>query len=337
MFYKLSKNSDVKNILVVSLTNIGDILVIAPSMDVLLNDFPKARMSVVVGPKGRSLFEENPHIERVYVYDKHADLKAKMAWLSNLRRQKFDAVVDFRNSFLPFLVHTRTRTLPILSMPKGLHLVDKHLRRLKSIYEFSERSEDRKAIVILPKDREYVDSLLAGHIRPGEKFVLVAPVAADSAKTWLPEGFAQVSDQLIARHGLKVVMVGGSENAAVMEKIQSQMKYPMLALAGRTNLVQVAELVNRAFFSIVHDSGIMHLASYFNRQALAIFGHTDPHLSGPWSQGSGYIWKNKECPRCADMNNREKSHSCMNAITVEDVLQSLMISGGRVQISTQET
>lgn len=336
MFSKLTKNSEVKNILVVSLTNIGDILVISPAMDILLNDFPKARMSVVVGPKGRSLFEENPNIERVYIYDKHADLKAKMTWLSNLRRQKFDAVVDFRNSFLPFLVHTRTRTAPILFMPKGLHLVDKHLVRLKDIYEFSGKSQDRKAIVILPKDREYVDSLLTGHIRPGEKFVLIAPVAADSAKTWTPEGFAKVSDQLIEQYGFKVVMVGGAENTAVMENIQSQMKHRILALAGRTNLVQVAEIVKRSFFSIVHDSGIMHIASYFNKPALALFGHTDPHLSGPWSEGSGYIWKNKQCPRCADMENREKFHSCMSAITPEDVLQCIEVSGDRVKISTLE-
>ncbi len=333
MFFKLTKNSDVKNILVVSLTNIGDIIAICPSMDVLFEAFPQAKLSVIVGPKGLSLFEQNPNFERVYAYDKHASLKDKLQWVSKLRESKFDAVVDFRNTIIGFLVHTRTRTAPALFMPKGLHLVDKHLLRLKSIYDFSGKAQSRKAIVILPKDRAYVDSLLAGHILPGERFVLVAPVAADSAKTWHPPGFAQVCDQLVERYRMKVVMVGGVENTGVMADIQSQMKHPFLALAGKTDLVQVSELVNRSLFSIVHDSGIMHLASYFNRQCLALFGPTDPYLSGPWSEGSGYIWKNQGCARCADKNHPER-HTCMKNITAEDILGCIDVSNERVKILT---
>lgn len=333
MFCKLTKNSDVKNILVVSLTNIGDIIAICPAMDVLFEAFPHAKLSVIVGPKGLSLFEQNPNIERVYVYDKHAPLIDKMQWVSKLREPKFDAVVDFRNTLIPFVVRSRTRTPPALFMPKGLHLVDKHLLRLKSIYDFSGRAHSRKAIVILPKDRVYVDSLLAGHIRTGERFVLVAPVAADSAKTWHPAGFAQVCDQLVDRYKLKIVMVGGVENIDVMADIQSQMKYPFLALAGKTNLVQVSELVNRSFFSIVHDSGIMHLASYFNRQCLALFGFTDPRLSGPWSANSGYIWKNQECERCARKDLPQR-HTCMKNITAEDILKCIHVTQERVEIAT---
>jgi heptosyltransferase-1/heptosyltransferase-2 len=329
MFFKLSKNSSVKKILVVSLTNIGDILAICPAMDILLNDFPGVKLSIVVGPKGRSLFEENPNIDRVYIYDKHAGIKEKLDWFSILRKERFDVVVDFRNSFLPFLLDTATRTPPELFMPKGIHLIDKHLLRLKSIYNFLNRAESRKAIVILPKDRLHVDALVGGHLTRGEKFVLVAPVAADSAKTWHPQGFAKICDGLIAKYGIKVIMVGGREDETVMNDIQSQMKYPILTLAGRTNLVQVAELVNRSLFSVVHDSGIMHLASYFDRQVLALFGPTDPRLSGPWSANSGYIWKNQRCQRCADSKNAER-HTCMNNINPEDVLDCIKISGNNI-------
>lgn len=336
MFFKLSQDSNVNNILVISLTNIGDILAICPAMDILMDDFPAAKLSVIVGPKGRSLFEENPNIDRVYVYDKHASIKEKIEWIGVLRRQSFDAVIDFRNSLIPFLVHSSTRTPPEFFKPKGMHLVEKHLWRLKSIYSFQNRSTARRAIVNLPKDREYVDSLLKGYIKPREEFLLVAPVAADSAKTWHPEGFAKVCDALISQYGIKVVMVGGSENEEVINRIQSQMKYPFLALAGRTNLVQVAELVNRSMFSIVHDSGIMHLASYFNRQTLALFGFTDPNLSGPWSENSGYIWKNKSCPRCQFPKSQVR-HQCMGQITPDDVLSCIKIKDRRVYLSTIKT
>ncbi len=317
----------------ISLTNIGDIIAISPSMDVLLNDFPDAQLSVIVGPKGRSLFEQNPNIDRVYVYDKHAVLRDKIKWWSQLRLEKFDAIVDFRNSLLPFILHASTRTPPEFFMSKKLHLVEKHLTRLKGIYHFERKASLRKAITILPADRGHVDSLLSGFLKREERFILVAPVAADSAKTWDPQCFAKVCDALISKYGIKVVMVGGSENLEVINEIQRQMKNPFLALAGQTNLVQVADLVNRAFFSIVHDSGIMHLASYFNRQVLALFGPTDPRLSGPWSENSGYIWKNQKCPRCLDSKLNER-HQCMSQITPEDLLNCIDIKDSKVILKT---
>lgn len=325
MFSKLSKQSEIRNILVISLSNIGDIIMICPAIDVLLNDFPQAKLSIVVGPKGRTVFEGNPNIDRVHIYDKHDTIGKKIEWFFALRERKFDVVVDFRNSVMPFFLNTRFRTPPELFLPKKIHLTSKHLLRLRSVYDFQERTDLRKAIVISPKDRAHIDGLLADHISFGKQFVLVAPLAADSAKTWSPSAFAQVCDELIRRHGFKVVMVGGAEDIKVIEGIQNQMKHPILNLAGKTNLVQVAELLNRSLFGIVHDSGIMHMASYFGRQVLALYGPTDPYKSGPWSANSGYIWKNKECRKCANPK-LEELHSCMQAITPEDVLNAIEIT-----------
>jgi ADP-heptose:LPS heptosyltransferase len=333
MFAKLYKKSEVRNILVVSLTNIGDIIAVCPSIDILLNDFPEAKLSVIVGPKGRTVFEGNPNIERVFVYDKHAPFKDKIQWFLALRRWNFDTVIDFRNTLLPFLLNVSVHTPPELFIPKNIHLIDKHLLRLKSVYDFPKKTVSRRAIVVSPKDREYVDTLLQGRIAPDDKFVLVAPVAADRNKTWLPQRFAEVCDGLIERYGLKIVMVGGGEDEAVMAGIQGSMKHSFIALAGKTNLVQVAELLNRSYFSLVHDSGIMHMASYMGRQTFALFGFTDPRLSGPWSANSGFIWKNQNCPKCANDKSRE-AHICMSNITSEDVLGSIHIEGDEVRFRT---
>ena len=70
MFYKLYKNSSVKNILVITLSNIGDAVLTAPVVDILLRDFPSAQLSLVLGAKTASLFEGNPRISRLHVFDK---------------------------------------------------------------------------------------------------------------------------------------------------------------------------------------------------------------------------------------------------------------------------
>ena len=77
MCAKLSKKSEPKRILVVSMTNIGDVVLTCPVIDILRRDFPQAKMDVVVGPKAVSLFADNPNFG-VKVFDKQIPFKAKI-------------------------------------------------------------------------------------------------------------------------------------------------------------------------------------------------------------------------------------------------------------------
>ena len=55
-------SSRINKILVISLSNIGDVILTLPVMDILLGDFPRAKFSVVVGPKAETLFKgESAH------------------------------------------------------------------------------------------------------------------------------------------------------------------------------------------------------------------------------------------------------------------------------------
>src|SRR5450755_129143 len=112
MWSKLSKKSKPKNILVVSQTNIGDVVLTCPVIDILRQDFPQAKMDVVVGPKAVSLFEDNPNIT-IKIFDKQAPLKQKSAWFFDLYQQHYDAVVDLRHTMLPFFLRPKYAT-PLL-------------------------------------------------------------------------------------------------------------------------------------------------------------------------------------------------------------------------------
>ena len=103
MSAKLSKKSELKHILVVSMTNIGDVVLTCPVIDILRRDFPKAKMDVVVGPKAVSLFADNPNFP-VKVFDKQASLKQKLAWFLDLYQAHYDCVVDLRRTMLPFFL-----------------------------------------------------------------------------------------------------------------------------------------------------------------------------------------------------------------------------------------
>ena len=101
MCTKLLKGSKPKRILVVSQTNIGDVILTCPVIDILRRDFPQAQMDVIVGPKAVSLFGDNPHL-RIKVFDKQASLTQKIRWFLGLYQQHYDCVVDLRRTALAF-------------------------------------------------------------------------------------------------------------------------------------------------------------------------------------------------------------------------------------------
>src|ERR1700679_3267323 len=99
MCAKLLKESKPKRILLVSMTNIGDVVLTCPVIDILRRDFPEAKMDVVVGPKAVSLFADNPNF-RTKVFDKRAPLSRSFAWFSDLYKEHYDCVVDLRRTAL---------------------------------------------------------------------------------------------------------------------------------------------------------------------------------------------------------------------------------------------
>ena len=296
-------------------------ILICPAVDILIRDFPEAQISLLVGVKGKSLFTGNPHYKKIYFYDKKMSFPEKLKWFQDLRRERYDLVVDFRNSALPYFLNTRFRTPPEVFYRKDVHLKIKHFLRLKSVYDYKEVSSAREALYISSEDKKHIQNIMRRHLKEGDPFVVVAPLAADSNKTWLPEYFAMASDDLIRRFGVKIFMTGGPQDMAVIEKIGRMAKEPIINLAGQTTLVQLGELIRHARLTIAHDSGIMHIASYFDCPVLALFGPTQPLNSHPWSAQSAYIRRNHGCEVCA-RPSLKKFHTCMNNIKPQEVLEA---------------
>src|SRR3989338_394132 len=298
--------SSVKNILVFSHSNIGDVVASCPVLDVLCRDFPSARVNVIVGPKAVTLLEGNGRL-RVTVYDKHMPWPDQCRWFLKLRRERFDLIVDLRHTILPFVLNARARTP--LQMPSREHMNRKHLDRLRTVHRFSDENVPRTAIVPKP---------LAHDVLPKGKFAVIAPSAADSAKRWTADGFVEVAD-FIAAKGMAVVFTGGAAETELIEGMRRRMKNPSLSLVGQLDLRELAFVLSKAAFVVAHDSGAMHIACYFGVPVIALFGPTDHTKSGPRDPKSVVIRRNGSCPRCLNPRSRAP-HQCMAAIQAQDVI-----------------
>ncbi len=325
--------SKVKKILVISLSNIGDVILTLPVMDILLGDFPRAEFSLVVGPKAQTLFKGNPLIHDVHIFDKNQSVWKTIPWVAGLWGKRFDLVVDLRNTAIPLLIFPRYRTSLLAAYPAGLHMKYKHLQRLHAVYPYSLESPKRYALTIPLNDEAYIRNLLHKAWGKDQNYIIVAPGAASEAKRWPPQGFIEVCYQLIKRYQIRIAFVGDETDRNSAERMVEVLGVNTLNLCGHTTLLQLAAVTQKAVFALVNDSAPMHLASYLNIPVLALFGPSDVRKYGPWGLRGQYLQKNQNCPACQAPKSPAR-HNCMAAITGQDVLNAFAIVQGQVVFNT---
>ena len=55
--------TQVKRILVITLSNVGDIILTTPVIAALSKEFPASRIDVMVGPQGKEIFNHDPRLK----------------------------------------------------------------------------------------------------------------------------------------------------------------------------------------------------------------------------------------------------------------------------------
>lgn len=325
MLSEPSNRSKIKKILVITLSNIGDVILTFPAIDIVRENFPEAKLSVVVGPRAEGLFKGNPYFSKIYVFNKRQDLLTTIKWVLALRGEEFDLVVDFRNTAIPVLIAPKWRTPLIAGNLKQTHMKQKHLNRLKRVFGFSVESKHRYSISPDSEDKRNVDSLIKTQIGQGQKFVVVGPGAANHIKRWRDNGFAAVCDKIILEKKVKVVFVGDKTDEETVQKVLGQMKQNAVNLCGKTSLTELALLMRYTDLVVANDSAIMHLASYLDVPVLAIFGPTDPALYGPWGQEGRFVKSNAFCTACHQSSCRY-SHECMDFLQVDQVWEAAKLA-----------
>ena len=307
----------IKKILLISLSNVGDIVLTFPVIDILKRDFPDARIDVIVGPRGESFVKNNPNLGRIFLYNKNQSPMYMIKWMMELCRERYDLAVDLRNSAIPYLALVKQSTWPMLRRPKGLHMKQQHLARLKSVHYFTEESQQHFALYISDDDRKFVDGQLSGK----KNFVVIAPGSRAENKKWREDGFAKLADYLSEHYGVGVVFVGDENDVVGVGRILKMMKHSALDLAGKLTLPQLGYVMSLSRLCVVNDSAPLHLASYLKIPVAAFFGPSDPKKYGPWSKKNIVIQKNESCRAC--QGDQSQLHNCLETVQLEDALRIL--------------
>jgi 3-deoxy-D-manno-octulosonic-acid transferase/heptosyltransferase-1 len=174
------------------------------------------------------------------------------------------------------------------------------------------------------EDFEWVkDFLRANNLSNARPIIAVNPSARWEKKRWPLSSYAALINQLIQELKAGIIILGGKEDIPLAEEISSLVSGRPAVAAGKTSLKTLTALLERVDLLVTNDSGPMHIAAALKAPVVALFGPTNPGLTGPYGDGHIVIRKEMECSPCLRRPCIHGRPVCMEAITVEEVMEAV--------------
>jgi heptosyltransferase II len=326
-----------KKILLIRFSSIGDVVLTAPAVAALHEEFPNAEIHLLTKKALAPLWRGDPRV-RVRSFDPqnaHFGLPGFFRFIRELDEEHYDAVVD-----LHALPKSRALTaalgVPVYRLQKAslarrwyvatkrepvnpVHVARRYVRALAPLGVPTEgplkpeiRAEERA--------RERLASMLQALNLKGRVLIGIAPGAQWATKQWGWAHYAELVDRLNAR-GFWVAIIGGKEDKHACEELVQGRR--ALNFAGLLDLSETLALMEYCRLVVSNDSGPMHMAGARGADVIGIFGSTTQPLGfAPLAERSAVVEVDLPCRPCSPHGLKAcplGHFRCMNDITVAQV------------------
>jgi lipopolysaccharide heptosyltransferase II len=143
------------------------------------------------------------------------------------------------------------------------------------------------------------------------------------AKRWLPERFAEAAAKITAESSAQWVLFGTKNDAAIGEEIAAAIGDHCVNRIGQTTLQQLIDELRQCRLLLTNDTGTMHLAALLGVPLVAVFGSTEPLLTGPLGDGHVILRHHVECSPCF-LRKCPIDFRCMKAISADEVANAVL-------------
>ncbi len=326
--------------IIVRLPNwIGDTVLALPALRSLRAAYPEAEIWLAAHPWIKELFDSFSLIQGCFPIPDKSNLRKLKETSALIKQQCFDLGLLFTNSFSSaFLFYLAriperwgyvrdgreillTKTVRPQRKEPPLHQVDYYLSLLSQL-GISTQAESLSLDNGWVQKKE-VASLLAKHrISSKKPLIILHPGAAyGPAKRWPAAHYSRLADLLQERLDAQVAITGSNNDFLLAEEIQRPLKKKPVSFCGKTSLPLLASLIREASLFITNDTGPMHIANALKIPVVALFGPTDPRVTGPYQPPAAVLKKEVACWPC-HYRQCPFDHRCLVSISPEEVLNA---------------
>ena len=274
-----------KNVLVIDLGQLGDVVLSLPALEAIRDRFPEAKRSVIVGAACADVVRLTGFFDDVIAVDRGElrrmnKLRATaklLRFASGIRARKFDLVIDIHSlpetNILGFISgapsrlfgNRESRSIDRLSNfrprppleDKSLHISRYYLNVLGPLGV--EVSDPHIKLVPRQEDVEPVRGKLGTDVISKKRLVGICPGAGHESRRWPLENFAAIADQLLSDDDTEVIVFLGPEEAS--DPAFADVFDERVALARGLTIPQLVAGFSLLSVLVGNDSGPVHIGA----------------------------------------------------------------------------
>lgn len=283
----------IRNIAVINLGYIGDIINASPVCTRLKEVYPEAQLSLITIKPSASIAKNISSIDNILIYDRRGEDKGLINLLKkglSFRKYQFDLVIvldnNLRSAILGYLTGAKyragrsgegrslilTHTIPHSLEEKDMqvHVTEHYMRVLKSIGLYTE--DYKTELTVNTEDNEYINKLLETNNLQDKKLLGLCTCTRNIQKNWTPQEASKFINLINTQTDYTVVFVG--DNSPETQEFSQELNTinnNFIDLHGQTSIGQLSALINKFEKFVSVDTGPMHMALALGVPSICLF------------------------------------------------------------------
>ncbi|QDO81988.1 glycosyltransferase family 9 protein [Shewanella psychropiezotolerans] len=290
------KLDNIDSLCLLRLSAIGDVCHAVAMVQAIQRQYPKLKITWVIGKIEYQLLEHLDGVEFV-VFDKSLGWRSYFKLRRDLVGKKFDVLlhmqVALRATIASLAISAKVRIgFDRARAKEGQWLVtNKSVEPLATPHVLEGFMGFAKAIGVTDLTPSWeipvplADTEFAKKIIPdGDKTLVICAAASKAERNWLPERYAAVAEHAISQ-GFRVILCGGPVplELELAKRIAQACAVSLENQVGKTSLTQLLAVLKQASIVLAPDTGPAHMAVTQGTPVIGLYAHSNPRRTGPYT------------------------------------------------------
>ena len=344
-----------ENILILSMTRMGDLIQTTPLINGLKENHPSSKITLLVTSDFASTLPLIQNVDDSVVinlrqFDEERNWE-DLSWvkvyrylegvLNELKEKKFDLLVNLSHSKFSALMVRYLEVKDVVGFYCdetgnrmtghpwmeyfGMEVFNRIYSGFNLVEMFSRSGgvdvRGRAIRVAQINNQDSIESL----VTLNKDEVLIGFQAGSSLedRRWPVSSFSELADMLIDKLNARILIFGVESESKVADQIVETLKNKdrVTNLAGKTSLNELSGLLQKCEYLVTNDTGTMHLAASLNTNIVGLFfAHAHPYETAPFSPGHIIFQARMSCAPCS------YGVHCNNIVCIDKVQPSHVFS-----------
>ncbi len=313
-----------KKILIIRFSSIGDIVLTTPVIRCAKKQLNGTEVHFVTKEAFKSVLIHNPNIDKLYTFKEDVS-----ELYDQLKAENYDVLIDLHKNLRSLRLKQKLKVksfsfnklniqkflavkLKQINKLPDIHIVDRYFETIAPI----DVTNDSKGLDYFIHENEKVDVASLLPFNSQKKFIALVVGGSYYTKKIPLNKLAEICNTV----KLPIIVLGGKEDKPIADELQKQ--FPQIVnVCGQYSINQSASIIEQCEWVITSDTGLMHIASAYDKKIVSVWGNTIPEFGMapylPNSENKILEVKGLYCRPCSKLGYKrcpQKHFRCMNDI-----------------------